>query len=174
MTIGKLFAAAAAGAALAWCGAASAGSYDFTYSAAGPTPMTASGVLTTVAGGGDSQIITGISGLFNGDAITLLAPGSCCGGPNDNLLFPNDDAPPSEYLDLNGFAFSAGGQSFNIFFDEAFNYSVATPGSDFASFDGTFTLSPSVPEPMTWALMLLGIGALGAALRRRTAAAALA
>ena len=33
---------------------------------------------------------------------------------------------------------------------------------------GTFTyVSPSVPEPSTWAMMLLGFGAVGFAIRRR-------
>ena len=44
--------------------------------------------------------------------------------------------------------------------------SFATPGS--AQVSGTFTLlSNSVPEPGTWAMMLLGFGAAGVALRRR-------
>ena len=112
MSIGKLLAVAAAGVALAWCGAATANTYDFTYSAPGPTSVTASGVLTTVAAAGDTQFITGISGVFGGEAITtLLAPSSCCGiPPNDNLLFPNNDenGSASAYLDLAGFAFTAG------------------------------------------------------------------
>ena len=35
---------------------------------------------------------------------------------------------------------------------------------------GTVTISPAVPEPATWAMMLLGFGAIGWHLRRRKAA----
>ena len=50
------------------------------------------------------------------------------------------------------------------------NATVATPGT--ANVSGPFTLlSNSVPEPSTWAMMLLGFGAVGFAARRRRAAA---
>jgi hypothetical protein len=38
---------------------------------------------------------------------------------------------------------------------------------------GRITLKPGVPEPATWAMMLLGFGGLGAALRRSRATASL-
>lgn len=60
------------------------------------------------------------------------------------------------------FNFGNGG-SFSLLLRDA---TFLTPGS--ASISGTFTyLSPSVPEPATWAMMLLGFGAVGFALRRR-------
>lgn len=45
----------------------------------------------------------------------------------------------------------------------------------FATFDGELSIAPvstAVPEPGTWALMILGFGAAGLALRRRNAMAA--
>ena len=60
------------------------------------------------------------------------------------------------------FNFGSGG-SFSVLLQDA---TFGTPGS--ARVSGTFTyLSASVPEPGTWAMMLLGFGAVGFALRRR-------
>lgn len=61
------------------------------------------------------------------------------------------------------FSFGDGGQFSVQLSDEIFG----TPGM--ATVKGTFTLIsdslPPVPEPSTWALMILGFGALGAAMR---------
>ena len=60
------------------------------------------------------------------------------------------------------FDFGSGG-SFSLLLQDA---SFGTPGT--ARVSGTFTyLTQSVPEPSTWAMMLLGFGAVGFALRRR-------
>ena len=58
--------------------------------------------------------------------------------------------------------FGSGG-SFSLLLQDA---TFGTPGS--ARVSGTFTyVSPSVPEPGTWAMMLLGFGAVVFAMRRR-------
>ncbi|WP_395623577.1 PEPxxWA-CTERM sorting domain-containing protein [Sphingomonas daechungensis] len=60
------------------------------------------------------------------------------------------------------FSFGNGG-SFSLLLSDA---TFATPGS--ANVRGTFTLiSNSVPEPATWAMMLMGFGAVGFAMRRK-------
>lgn len=59
------------------------------------------------------------------------------------------------------FSFGQGG-TFSIALN---NVSFGTPGT--ANVGGTITLlTPSVPEPATWAMMLLGFGAVGFAMRR--------
>jgi hypothetical protein len=59
------------------------------------------------------------------------------------------------------FNFGSGG-SFSLVLGDA---TFRTPGT--ANISGTFTyISPSVPEPATWAMMLLGFGAVGFAMRR--------
>lgn len=60
------------------------------------------------------------------------------------------------------FNFGTGG-SFSLLLQDA---TFGTPGS--ARVNGTFTyLTAAVPEPGTWAMMLLGFGAVGFAMRRR-------
>jgi hypothetical protein len=60
------------------------------------------------------------------------------------------------------FNFGTGG-SFSLALQDA---TFGTPGS--ARVSGTFTyLTAAVPEPDTWAMMLLGFGAVGFAMRRR-------
>ena len=67
------------------------------------------------------------------------------------------------------FSFGDGG-TFSIALNDAI---FATPGS--ASISGTFTLlTPAVPEPATWAMMLLGFAGVGFAMRRARARPALA
>lgn len=59
------------------------------------------------------------------------------------------------------FSFGSGG-SFSVALNDV---TFGTPGS--AQVGGTFTLlSASVPEPGTWAMMLIGFGAVGFAMRR--------
>lgn len=60
------------------------------------------------------------------------------------------------------FSFGNGGQ-FSV---ELFDTTFATEGS--ANVTGRFTLlANSVPEPATWAMMIVGFGAVGGAMRRR-------
>ena len=66
------------------------------------------------------------------------------------------------------FNFGDGG-SFSLLLDDAV---FGTPGT--ARVSGTFTLlSNSVPEPATWAMMLMGFGAVGFAMRRKRSQQAL-
>ena len=151
---------------------ASAATFLFTFEGDGSAD--ASGTLTTedtpnISGG---LLITGISGTYRGAPITaLLAPGTF--GGNDNLLFP--DAPS---LLRFSFTFLSGApQPANIFATTlvASGYGVLEAGENIAA--GTFTATRvqtpppvgAIPEPDTWALMLLGFGFVGAALRRRPA-----
>lgn len=145
---------------------ASAAQYIFDFSASG---QIGSGVLTTSdmtfdSRGYTAQTITGISGTYNGSAITNLINGLF--GSN-NLYYVTG---PS-FVDGSGLGFGTdAGNKVNLFFQDSIpSYRVNTLnpfGSTFVSARSSLAAG-GVPEPETWALMLLGIGAAGWSLRRR-------
>ena len=130
--------------------------------------VTAGGTLTTNDLSGDSYLITGISGTWNGTAITaLLVPGTCCSTPpNDNLLL---DA--STQLDAEGFAFDPPGlTNENIYFDSFNTNSYSYTNGSFFFVGGTFSpviASSSIPEPASLAIFTTGLIGLGILRRRR-------
>jgi hypothetical protein len=117
-------------------------------------------------------------GAFDDDfTITLPAPG----GITDGSVTATFTSPSN---DLTFTVVSLGGDDFTLFnFPGEHGASLGpttfpagpltldvqgvSPGID-GSFTGTLTFSPlAVPEPATWALMILGFGGVGATLRRR-------
>jgi hypothetical protein len=164
--------------------AAGAATYLFSYSGPG---VTASGTLTTsgvaVPGNpypcgscniGPHEVVTGITGTRNGNAITgLLALGALYG--NNNNIYTG-----GPYLDWGDLGFSSNGINYNVFQG---NYA-GRPGYFEANSNEAccythpvdFTLGGpgGVPEPAAWALMLAGFGLTGVTLRRRKLALAAA
>lgn len=152
---------------------ASATQYLFNFSGTGffGGTLNGSGTLTTddnsfvnALNGYTAQNITGITGTFNGSTITGLAPGFF--GAN-NLFYLSGPF----FVDGNGLGFTtASGVSANLFVTNDTSYRVNTQGAGLLT--GLVTASasavtPAVPEPATWAMMLLGFGAIGVSLRRR-------
>lgn len=144
---------------------ASASVYLFNFSGLG---RTASGTLTTTntsfaSRGYTAVTITGITGTINGLAITGL--NGFVG--SDNLYYLTG---PS-FLDGSGLGFTAsdGSQTSLFYQDSASSYRITTFTGGFAS--GLVTASSSavaaVPEPAGWAMMIVGMGAVGFAMRRR-------
>lgn len=155
---------------------ASAAQFLFTFDSEG---VDVTGTLTTtdVPDALGAVEITAASGTASGfGAITLIARQGFAG--NDNLLFPGT----GQLLSANGFSFSAAGLNANLFFSTALGSFVlfgSTATSTGALGIGTFAVTPvvtdpvpAIPEPSTWALMLLGFGLVGAALRRPRIASA--
>ena len=134
---------------------------------------TGSGTLTTNgitidSRGFTAQMITAITGSFNGSTITGLASPF---GAN-NLFYVTG---PS-FVDGSGLGFNTtAGTSVNLFFqDSVGSYRINTTGP-FTSSLVTARSSAAVaavPEPATWAMMLLGFGGIGVAMRRRRKAVA--
>ena len=159
-----LFAASALGLA----GPASATVYDFNISLGS---LTGNGTFSTVGDASTTpSLVNTFLGTFNGSSISLLAPNAYPtfpGPPNDNLF--SETAP---YFNYNGLSFTAGGTNYNIFSNPQgglLDYCSGVPTtcySDGATASFSFrSQTGAVPEPATWAIMLLGFSVMGIALR---------
>lgn len=156
----------------------SAATYNFTFDTnstlfGGPF-QTIRGTFTTSDTAVDrfgqtAYAITGISGTINDVAIDGLydAPG--------NPTYYYFASGPT-FLDGSGVRFNAGAAQNIAFFhqDGAADDEYRVNGNGTISAFGTATssLAGAVPEPATWALMILGFGAVGGSMRRREAVAA--
>jgi hypothetical protein len=160
---------------------------------------TGSGIFVTEPTGSGSYLITNIlngqlvgNGTDPSGPITYLAPGA--GGPasqvfNDNLLFPGANPP----LDGEGVGFVADGWQWALWSApsgpgggmQVSWCNNAVGGADHYCRWGGEPTSPQdphglvitgslqeIPEPATWAMMLIGFGGLGAGLRMRRKQAA--
>lgn len=146
---------------------AAAADYVFNFSGTnlfGGQPLVGSGTLTTNGmtvkqNGRDAQAITGITGIYNGSTITGLA--SVTG--SDNFYYLTD-----KFVSGNGLGFTtAAGTSANLF-DSAGQYRINTTNPFQSGFvTATSTAVAAVPEPASWAMLILGMGAVGFAMRRR-------
>lgn len=141
---------------------APAGDYSFSYLAG---DYNGSGTLTVDASGH----ITAIAGTANGSSITGL---STYAGA-DNLLFDGSNGT-SAWLDFSGMAFSIVGNAFGIGNTGSGDYGVTDmvsnpAGTCCGSHPAALNISAiaAVPEPATWAMMLIGFGGIGFAMRGR-------
>jgi len=142
---------------------ASSETFNFSFTGTG---ITASGTFTATFVSGDEFLVTSISGMQNGFAMTLLPPGSFAS--NDNIIFSS-----SPFLSLGGLAFvlSNGSTIYNIYnnlspgppgFFECNNTApcnVGGEGTPLTQF--SLTEVAEVPEPGS--LMLFGSGLIGLA-----------
>jgi hypothetical protein len=116
------------------------------------------------------------------------SPGGISPGLHYDNLFYKSGSPQtaSDYpfagglFDIYGMVFTIeGGNSVNFWSNGAvpgqgLNYGAAvTDGKDVLDYTGGLAVS-AVPEPAVWALMILGFGFVGGALRRRSASLSLA
>ncbi|MEO7411612.1 MAG: FxDxF family PEP-CTERM protein [Sphingomicrobium sp.] len=77
-----------------------------------------------------------------------------------NILIPQVLGDPTEIRSLAGLGIGAGNFTLTV---------QGTPGTQNGSFGGSvaFVAQSAVPEPATWAMMLMGFGGIGVAMRRR-------
>jgi hypothetical protein len=77
-----------------------------------------------------------------------------------NVAVPQTSGDPSEVRSLAGLNVGPGSFTLTV---------QGTPGTQNGSFGGTlaFAAASAVPEPSTWAMMLIGFGAVGYSMRRR-------
>lgn len=138
---------------------APAGAYNFDYSASG---YNGSGSLTVDATGH----IDAISGTANGDSITGLSSYASA----DQALF---DTASGIVPDFSGFAFTTAANTFSIgdtgLGDIGITDMISNPnGYCCGTHPLTLSITAAVPEPATWAMMLIGFGAIGFAMQRTT------
>lgn len=163
------------GAALAAAIAAPASAAQFTFDLATTTaifgsPVSGSGIFTTsdtpiTIGGQTAFAVTSITGTFNGSTIT---------GPT-LATFGNYFTTGPTFLDGSGVRFNtASTTNVGFFYDSnARSYRVNAINQGRSSLvSATSNAISAVPEPVTWAMMVVGFGGLGYAMRRREKGAA--
>ena len=151
---------------------AAAAPFLFTFSGTGffGGTLNGTGTITTddnsfvnSLNGYTAQRITGISGTFNGSNITGL---STVFGAN-NLYYLSGPF----FVDGQGLGFTtAAGISANLFITNSTSYRVNTQGGGLLTgpvIASSTAVAAAVPEPAGWAMMILGMGAVGFAMRRR-------
>lgn len=111
-----------------------------------------------------SQLITftlPFSGNFNGtvttDAASPLLDIDFTSIAIGSQAYTKDVGDPNERWSLVDFFISSGTHQLNLIGTSA----------GLGTFSGTISFAAAVPEPATWAFMILGFGAIGAAMRRR-------
>jgi hypothetical protein len=166
---------------------ASASTWLVNYVSDNGSPTTANLTLTVddTANALGTYNVLGISGDVDGDVVTGLATNPS--SPNfatssDGLFwFDNTFQAPAPSVSWYGLLFSSATHEYNLFSDSPTQFELYK--SDYHSYVsssvGTLSVTPNlavtfadhqtggVPEPSSWALMLAGFGALGAALRAK-------
>ena len=135
-------------------------------------PVSGNGVFTTsdtpmTVGGQTAFAILSISGMVNGSPIAA---------PTGN--YGNYFTSGPGFLDGSGTRFFTNSGIDVRFFQQSNNglYRVNTFGafgsSEYVTVTSSLIPAAAVPEPAVWAMLLMGFGAVGAALRRRPTSAA--
>ena len=120
--------------------------------------LSGSGMLTATQSTSGSWIVNTIAGTVDNSNITGLA--NFLGA--DNLVFPSS----TTLVDDHGFSFSLqNGEDVDIFSGAPNGlYDIESTNTNGAA---DFTLTAAVPEPATWAMMILGFAGLGFMAYRR-------
>jgi len=131
--------------------------FDFSFSGAG---ISSSGTFAATLVSGDEYLVTSISGMQNGSAMTLLPPGTYAG--NNNEVFSS-----SPFLSFGGLAFvlANGSTDYNIYYNASTKsyFECNSASGPCGAGDGTpisFNLT-EIPEPGS--MMLMGSGLIGLA-----------
>ena len=174
----KVITAAAALAVLGVAGSASATTYFFDFQNTDPSdaygPVEVSGTFT--ASSSLPSAISAITGTVS-DAPAPLVDGAITGLSSyagaDNTLY-SVGVNTNNQVSFGGVSFSVGGEGYNLYTYGGRTWLLASSidpvGYPQNGTPGTFSVT--VPEPSTWAMMLVGFGGLGVAMRSRRRPAA--
>jgi hypothetical protein len=146
--------------------------FDFSYSTVAGGALTSSGsgeFDTTPAG--PNFLINSATGTVDGLAISLIGVNGFAG--NDNTIYT-----PGDYLSFAGLSFTTGATNYNLYGDNGtfvLGNAICThcSGGNETTVDLTITQVAAVPEPSTWAMMVLGFAGLGFMAYRRKSKPAL-
>jgi opacity protein-like surface antigen len=171
MKLSILCAAASAVALLASASAASATEFNFNWhdtTTGADGGASASGVFDATDNGSGVFTVTGVTGVQTLNSISSNITGLSTYGSADQKLFTTGAEP----LDFNGISYNTETLgAFNIGFvngnglmrgSEVQNPSGTIEGAHDITFSAT---AGAVPEPASWALMIMGFGGVGAMLR---------
>lgn len=114
--------------------------------------------------------IGAIYGPISGSAQFQFTDLSSSGSPGDfELLLTCTEMCTNIGFNLGGVSFSASSFDPSTAPSQLVSYNVSSPGPGvtYGSWDFVFRNAAAVPEPGTWALMLLGFGLIGCTVRRR-------
>ncbi len=168
---------AAMGALIVCASPASAAQYNFTFTTTslpfGGTAQNGAGIFTTsdiseTIEGRTAFAITNISGQINNVAISGLTPFSTSLIPTYYYFTTGPT-----FLSGTGVNFNAGAFQNIKFYAPSANpgtYLIQGNGTIIANVTATSSAVSAVPENATWAMMILGMGAIGFAMRRRKVA----
>ena len=133
------------------------GVYSF---ALGTSPISFDFSIGGVEGGGSTAgSIIFLTNLLTGQTASY----NPLGFGNDNTTTTSGDIQNSARLN---FSFLSG-LNFNPNINNTYRIDLSAGGNTVTSFAQLGTGAPAVPEPATWAMMLIGFGAMGVSLRRR-------
>jgi hypothetical protein len=146
--------------------------------------------LTFVAAPASATVyVVGINGSLTGNTLTTMCAPGACPSPTQTSAFAADFSTMlgpkdlhegdnfftfgslysgglfSGFINNNGGVLSGHGLSFSM---QTCSPGVPTVGCQLSTGSAPlFAVSGGVPEPASWALMLIGFGAIGSAMRRR-------
>jgi len=103
----------------------------------------------------DNGVIIDMTGIQNGQPLTLLPPGAYAS--NDNL-YP---------LDVGGVSLTAGGIDYNIYLNGSAIWELDTPTGPFIGDGEQVKFTVTAPEPLTLSLFGAVVAGAGVAMRRR-------
>ena len=162
-----VFAALAAASLLAGATAANADTHTFNLVTPAPAP---DGSISVNYGDADPTV----GNADFTDTFNFILPAGLTSATISSTMTAATNNVDFTSVTLNGFAFTpVSTGTFEIrtfpasYFNAGTNTIVVTGHSGVAGgYDGVISFSPGVPEPATWALMILGLGAVGVAMRR--------
>lgn len=148
---------------------ASAANYVLTYTGNGTTPTTANLFITTsdVLNGAGGYNVLSVAGNVNADTVTGIAPINPPGFSTDNVFFSANPV-----FNVSGLGFLSATATYNLWGTGPGAYTLY--GTTNGGVDGYFLRTAgqltvqAVPEASTWALMIMGFGLMGLAMRRRS------